>query len=254
MPPPTKEDIVALLVLQEKDAALDKLGSEIELIPKEIASLRDALEGEKTAWNAAKAHIVELEKGKKSCELDLASKEEAARKHGMELNQVKTNEAFKALQSQIDKAKQEGSDLETKILEHMDALDTARHEEKQQAAHFKITEEKAKTVITAREAELTKLQAEFAAAKAARDEAAAPLPAEMMKVYNHIRSRGKKDAVAPIKDGLCGGCRIALPPQSVVEATKGNKLVVCESCNRIVYAREGSAFGLSYKEVKEASK
>lgn len=254
MPPPTKEDIAALLVLQERDLALDKLKSEIDLIPKEIAALRDALEGEKTAWNAAKAHILALEKGKKDCELDLASKEEAARKHGVELNQVKTNDAFKALQSQIDRAKQEGSDLETKILEFMDELDKARREEKQQAANFKVTEEKSKAVIAAREAELAKLKAEYDAAKAVRDEAAAPLPAEMMRVYNHIRSRGKNDAVAPIKDGLCGGCRIAIPPQSVVEATKGNKLVVCDSCQRIVYAKEGSAFSRSYKEVKEASK
>ena len=85
-----------------------------------------------------------LEKLKKTKELDVAAKEEAAKKHGGELNQVKTNEAFKALQHEIERAKADASDIETQILEIMDQLDASRKAEKAAAAVLKVSEERSR--------------------------------------------------------------------------------------------------------------
>ena len=59
-----------------------------------------------------------------------------------------------------------------------------------------------------------------------------------MKVYNHVRSRGKLDAVVPIDATTCSACRVILAPQVIVEATKAKALVTCESCQRILYKAE----------------
>jgi predicted nucleic acid-binding Zn-ribbon protein len=62
-----------------------------------------------------------------------------------------------------------------------------------------------------------------------------------MKVYNHIRGRGKLDAVVPVVDGHCGACQINLAPTVMVELTKVKNLVTCESCQRILYKPEPAA-------------
>ena len=41
-------------------------------------------------------------------------------------------------------------------------------------------------------------------------------------------------AVVPVVRGACGGCFNAIPPQTVVEIRKMNKIIKCEGCGRIL--------------------
>jgi predicted nucleic acid-binding Zn-ribbon protein len=237
----TKETIQRLVAVQLQDAVLDGLRKEIDRIPREIAALQAGLESAKAKLAEAKAKTMGFEKKKKEKELELASKEEAIRKHTMELNQVKTNDAFKALQHQIDDAKAAGSRIETDILETMEGIDGGRQEEKAAAAELKAAEDKARGEISVLEKGLAETQAKFDAQKTVRDEAASVVPPDMIRVYDHARMRGKLDAIVPVEGGNCSACRISLAPQMIVEVTKAKVLVVCESCQRILYKPEPAA-------------
>jgi predicted nucleic acid-binding Zn-ribbon protein len=236
-----KETIQRLVAVQEQDAVLDGLQKEMNRIPREIAALQAGLESAKAKLAEAKAKIIGFEKKKKEKELELAVKEEAIRKHTMELNQVKTNDAFKALQHEIDQAKAAGSQIETAILEFMEGIDGGRKEERAAAAELKTAEDKAKTEIAVLEKDMAELKAKHDAQKAARDEASVLVPPDMMRVYTHARSRGKLDAIVPVDGGNCSACRINLAPQMIIEVTKAKALVVCESCQRILYKPEPAA-------------
>jgi hypothetical protein len=236
-----KETIQRLVAVQERDAILDALQKEMDRVPREIAALQAGLEAAQAKLTEAKAKIIGFEKKKKEKELELAAKEDAIRKHTMELNQVKTNDAFKALQHQIDAAKASGSQIETDILETMEGIDGGRKEEKAAAAELKAAQDKAKGEIGALEGELAELKAKHDAQKVVRDEAAALVPPDMMRVYSHARMRGKTDAIVPVDGGNCSACRINLAPQMIIEVTKAKALVVCESCQRILYKPEPAA-------------
>lgn len=239
--PLTKEALRALVALQEKDKALDEIQKDIDAVPPKISAVKADLEGEKRHMEAAKAKIIELEKAKKAKELDVASKEESARKRAGQLNEVKSNDAYKALQAEIEKDKADAGNLETDILQIMEDVDKARAEEKAATAEFKKTEDFAKKDLEKLEAELSHAKGRHAAAKAERDAAAAPVPADVLKVYEHIRSRGKPDAAVPVVDGHCGSCQINLAPSMIGEVTKMKSLVTCESCQRILYKPESPA-------------
>jgi len=232
----TKENLQQLIALQKRDAALDKIQAELDAIPPQIAAFKAQIDAEKARFAEAKTQGINLEKKKKEKELELASKEETAKKHSQQLNSVKTNEAFKALQKEIEQAKQEGGLIETEILEIMEAIDACRKVEKEAAAELKAGEEKAKREIASLEALQAETKARYDADKAGRDEAALPIDVAALKIYNHVRARGKPDAVVPIEDNNCSACRISLAPQIIVEAAKAKSLVACESCQRILYA------------------
>ena len=234
----SKDALRALVALQEKDKALDTIQKEIDAVPPRIAALKADLEGEKRHMDAAKAKIVDLEKRKKAKELDVASKEESARKRSAQLNELKSNDAYKAMQAEIEQDKKAAGDLETDVLQLMEEIDRARVEEKAAAAEYKKTEEFAKKDLEKLEAELSHAKGRHAAAKADRDAAATPVPADMLKVYNHARGRGKSDAIVPVVDGHCAGCQINLAPSMLVELAKLKTLVTCESCQRILYKTE----------------
>lgn len=234
----TKENLLQLIELQKHDSQLDKIHVALEQIPVMISNLKTELESRKAGAAAAKAKVMGLETKKKQKELELAQKEEIAKKHGAELNSVKTNEQFKALQTEIGFAKQAAGEIETEILQLMEDIDAAKKELKAAEAAFAQEAKGFDVEIAAHEKRLGETQQKYDADKAARDQEAAPIPPQAMKVYNHVRSRGKKDAIVPIDGAMCSACRITLAPQVVVEATKLKDVVCCESCQRILYRPE----------------
>jgi hypothetical protein len=62
---------------------------------------------------------------------------------------------------------------------------------------------------------------------------------KLLDKYERIL-RNKKDSVAvvPIRNGSCQGCFMTLPPQTINEVRKDDKIVICENCSRILYIEE----------------
>ena len=231
----------ALVALQDKDKVLDAIQKEIDSVPPRIAAVQADLANEKKRMDAAKAKTIDLEKKKKTKELDVASKEEAARKHTGQLNELKSNEAYKAMQAEIEKEKAAAGDIETEVLVIMEEIDKSKAEEKALAIELKKVEDFSKNDLAKLEAEMSYAKGRFETAKTERDAAAEPVPADLMKVFNHIRSRGKPDAVVPVVDGHCGSCQMTLTPAMIAEVSKLKSLAVCESCQRILYKPEQAA-------------
>jgi len=234
----TKEALQALVALQLKDKHLDAIQHEIDAVPPRVAALNADLENEKRHMNEAKAKILEFEKKKKSKELDVAAKDEAARKHSAQLNDLKSNDAYKAMQIEIEAEKAAAGNIETEILQLMEELDKARAEEKAATAEYKKTEEFSQKDLEKLEAEMSHAKGRFETSKVERDATAAAVGPSELKVYNHIRGRGKPDAVVPIVAGHCGACQITLTPGLTLEVAKLKTLITCESCQRILYKPE----------------
>ncbi len=237
------EHIRRLIELQAHDQAIDAVDKSLADIPAFIADLKNKIEAARQKASQAKAQVQDFEKKKKERELELAQKEEAIRKHSGELNTVKTNEAFKALQVEIDRAKSEVGDIETKILEFMEQIDGAQQEFKKATADFGVEEKAFLAQIAEKESDLAAVKAKKETLLAERKNLAEPIPEDIHKIYDHVRSRGKRDPVSKAikkSDGgaVCGACRMNLAPQMVIEVTKLKNFVFCESCQRILYIPE----------------
>ena len=237
----TKESLHLLIRLQTQDKVIDTLQAAIDKIPVDIQALRKAVEDEKAKMTEAKNKLTRFQLDKKSKELELGQKEKSIKKHGQELNLVKTNEAYKALQSEIDKDKTEVNDLETSILMLMEEIDKAGQEEKAEAAHGKALDAKAHAEIQVLEARQTELNTQAADQASKRATMTAGIPADVIKIYDHLRKRNKGVALATVSGNMCGVCRITLLPQALIELTRASSLISCEACQRILYLSETPA-------------
>jgi hypothetical protein len=63
----------------------------------------------------------------------------------------------------------------------------------------------------------------------------ATIDAEMIRQYESLRALHQGRAVAKVERGICQGCRITLPMHVLQRARRGNHLVQCTSCERILY-------------------
>jgi predicted nucleic acid-binding Zn-ribbon protein len=234
-----KEDIKALLSVQERDLDLDRLRTELAAVPGKISGLKGEIQAAKTALEDAKKEMTQLQLQKKQKELDLDSQESAVRKHSTELNSVKTNEAYKALLGEIEKAKQDKSALEDQILQIMESMDQATKSWKEKEANSKSNEAGLLKQISDWEAKQKELEQTLAAKVAEREQALAGLPKNLADQYNRLRnSKHIKAAVVPIIKEQCSGCHMKVSQNLINEVRRGQKLMTCESCSRIVFLDE----------------
>ena len=236
-----KENLTVLIELQKKDSHLDKYRKQMEELPRQVEEKNNLLAGCRTELDEGKKSATQFQLQRKEKEIELAAKENDIRKHSTELNAVKSNDAYRALMSEIEKAKQDKSTLEEEILVLMDNIDKESASVKLKDTELKNKETEIRTDITALENEYKKMQETLAQFDAGRNEYAAKIPTDLLQRYEFIRSARNGVAIVPINDGSCGGCLINLRPQTINEVYKGLELVTCDNCSRILYKKEEPA-------------
>jgi uncharacterized protein len=231
-------NIQQLLALQAKDVELDRLHSELASIPAKIGAIKTKIQDSKTALENSKRDLIQLQLTKKQRDLDLETQESAIRKHSTELNAVKTNDAYRALMGEIEKAKREKSTLEDQILQVMEQIDAANKLWKEREAAAKGSEGDLLKQISNFESKQKVLQEQIAAKQAEREQAAAGISRPLFEPYERIRTQKKGHAVVPLRAEQCSGCHMQVSPNLINEVRRGQKLMYCEHCSRIVYLEE----------------
>ncbi|MHB9156399.1 MAG: zinc ribbon domain-containing protein [Endomicrobiales bacterium] len=232
-----KENIKLLISLQEKDLVLDKLRHQAEAIPKEIEAQKGLVSEHRSSAEEKKKSLIQMQLKRKDKEGELAAKEGEIRKHSTELNSVKSNEAYRALLVEIESAKQDKSNLENEILGLMEKIEAESAFLKEEEKKQKQQEGEIQAEVSRREAELGALITEIARLEAERSEFVRQVSDAVLHHYDSIRERRQGIAVAVIEGENCSGCHFELRPQLINEVCKGQELIVCDSCSRILYRK-----------------
>jgi hypothetical protein len=61
----------------------------------------------------------------------------------------------------------------------------------------------------------------------------------MFKRYEFIRQRRNGTAIAPVREGVCLGCNMNVLPQQFIDLQKGEEILQCPHCQRILYWLDG---------------
>ncbi|MBI4056001.1 MAG: hypothetical protein HY399_00430 [Elusimicrobia bacterium] len=231
----TKEGLTALIALQEKDKVVDKLKTELKNVPSEAARLKTSLEEEKGRFIVLKEKVTQLQLARKQKEGELVSSEEAIQKHHLELNKIKSNEAYKALLTEIESDKTQKTKLEDEILNIFEELDGVAQQEKKEQQVLKEIETQVAQKIQELESKKQDLEKRLATAQTEREAMATQVSSDVLGRYDQIRSKKNGVALVPVRADNCGGCHMTLTPQTVVNVKKGQGFVVCDNCQRILY-------------------
>jgi predicted nucleic acid-binding Zn-ribbon protein len=177
---------------------------------------------------------------------DIRDHRDKAAKYRAQTNNVKTNEQLHALQHEIAFAEKSIGEIEDRELESMEKterleadLTAAQQALKQQADAVEWEKASAMTVSARDQQELKKLRAERATLRAGADE-------DLLADYDRL-VRGKKTAMAEVKDRQCQACHMGLRPAQFDQLRAGG-VMHCESCGRLWYIDDGNDTKLAAKE------
>jgi predicted nucleic acid-binding Zn-ribbon protein len=147
---------------------------------------------------------------------------------------VKKNEEYQALLHEIEMVKGKRSDLETRVLQQLEAeeaLEGKRPALEQALAKAEEAVRERVALIDQRESEARQ---RLEGLDAKRESELHGLTPQTRSRYDRIHQSRQGTAVVVIDKNACGGCYRALPPQIMQEAKKRDRLLNCEGCGRLV--------------------
>jgi len=227
-------DIEKLLELQIADKEIRRLRDEVAALPKRVAVIEQKLAGTKAHLEKVRTAAKADEANRKKFEANIKDLQGKISKYRDQSLDVKTNDQYKALLHEIQFAEQEIRLNEDRILEVMVNVDAREKDVKAAEAELKVetaeieTEKEDARKVTAEDQ--TKLAEWNAKREALRHE----ISEDTLRQYDRV-AKFRGSGLAEVREQKCMGCQVMLRPQTYNEVKNGEKIMVCESCQRIVY-------------------
>jgi predicted nucleic acid-binding Zn-ribbon protein len=210
-------------------------------LPGRIAEAEASVAAARAAREAAAALVSTNTTERRAADRELGVVQSRLTKFKDQLMEVKTNKEYTAMQHEIATAEEGVRTFEDQILTLMMQADELTAAVKAADATLAAEDAKAKQVAAEVEAERGRLEGELTALAATRAEVEGRLPADVVRLFVDTATKRRGIAVSSITDGHCAACQVRLRPQLIMEARKGDRVVQCESCARILYVAPAPA-------------
>ncbi|MBZ5618946.1 MAG: hypothetical protein LAQ69_09515 [Acidobacteriia bacterium] len=228
-------DLKLVIRLQEIDNRLADLAREIAALPKHTAEIEKKLVSHQRKLEADRAALAANQKERKKCEGDIQVQEQKVSKLKDQMQLAKTNEQFRAFQTEIDFCQTEIRKSEDRILELMGEAEPLDKNVK--AAELALKAEKAEVEAEKQQARERTAVDQKAASELQHERAGivSGIAPGTYKTYERVRKGRRGLAVAEAVDGRCTACNMTVRLQFYQDLRKGDQILLCENCQRILY-------------------
>lgn len=224
-----------LVSLQEIDLKIDLIDNEIRQEQEELDKRISALAERESLISTLETKIEELEKERRTLEDEMTDKIANVKERQSKMMQVQTSREQTALLKEIEDAKRNVKENEEKIvaiMEQVEKLTTEVTEEKNilkgdKSIVSEETEKVGSTIDSLNRGKKTKQNK--------RDKQAQEVEKVKIRKYDLLRERRNGLAIVNVLDGVCQGCFMNLPPQQYNILLRGDQLLECPSCQRLIY-------------------
>jgi predicted nucleic acid-binding Zn-ribbon protein len=224
-----------LVSLQEIDLLIDGIDNKIKLEQDELDKRISALADRESHISTLDETINELEKERRTLEDEMSDKIGHVKERQSKMMQVQTTREQTALLKEIEDAKRNVKENEEKIVSIMEQVEKLTAE---------VTEEK--NIMKADKSLVTEATDKVGSAidslnkgkktkQNKRDKQAQAVETARIRKYDLLRDRRNGLAIVNVLDGVCQGCFMNLPPQQYNMLLRGDQLLECPSCQRLIY-------------------
>jgi len=232
-----REEIKLLVRLQALDLWLDKAERMKKDLPQQIKDETRALEEAKGRLERLKENLKDLELERRTKEKEIVELGEKVGEKKGRLFQAKSNEEYSALIKEIEALKERISRLEDEVLLLLDRMEEVKGQEER--AQREVQEKEAALEaarVRARE-KLQEMEKTLEERKKEREDLVGRINRRTYQIYERVK-KNRGYAVVRAEKYTCLGCHMEIPPQLFVEVKKGQEIVQCPFCSRILHCWE----------------
>ena len=228
-------DLKLAIQLQEVDIRLSELTGEIAALPKHIAEIERRLESHQRKLDADRAALAANQRDRKKLDGDIQIQEQKTSKLRNQMLEAKTNEQYRAFQHEITFCETEIRKAEDRILDLMGESEPLEKNVKAAEEALKLEKtqvEKEKVEARTRTEKDKALVAQF---QAERSRLVARIGPAVLSHYERLRKMRAGIAISEAVEGRCSRCHMALRLQFFQDLKKGDQVMSCESCGRLLF-------------------
>ncbi|MCP4671502.1 MAG: nucleotide-binding protein [Desulfobacula sp.] len=233
-----KQDIKALIKLQEAETQIVRLKVVLEEIKKQKDKLSSKLKKFGNALEKQKDDLIAASKACMDSEREVQIVDERIIKSNETLRMVKTNKEYQVLLREVDDNKKRKDNFETELLEYLDEKEKIEESVQESQKEFDLLKDQ----IEAEQRDIEKksmddreLLEEYLAQQ---NEIGKNLDPSLMERFTKISKMNQGLAVINVDNAICRGCFMNIPPQLYIEVKRENSLILCPQCSRILYYKE----------------
>lgn len=235
-------ELQKLIQLQDIDVRAFDLTDRLEAIPAERRQIEDLFRQEAADYLGIESSLTAAQAGRSRIETDLAEYERQHEKFKADLMRVRNQKEYGTILREIDATKKSISALETEALQYIEKIEELDKKLVEEAPEFARRRAEVDESLATFDTEIAGINAELAELHAAREAIAQEVAPNMLRVYDRIAKNRKGRAMSQVRGeiggkGRCTACNMSLRPQVFSDIRRGDDLIVCDNCTRILFYR-----------------
>ncbi|MFY9572282.1 MAG: C4-type zinc ribbon domain-containing protein, partial [Blastocatellia bacterium] len=171
-------------------------------------------------------------------EADLATTQQNHEKFERDKTRVQNEKEYTAVLREIDTAKKHIGALETEILKRMEELEKLDASIAAGAPDVERMRGEVDLTLAALDKEHEEASGVLQECAERRKTLTGQVPRHLISTYERMSRLGRGQALAEVRNnGICAACRVRVRPKIFSDVRKGDQLITCENCGRILYYR-----------------
>jgi predicted nucleic acid-binding Zn-ribbon protein len=207
--------------IEEIKRNYNSIAAEREEISLQIEKIRDSIRDVSEKIEVIEEDIERISKEQKDYEKKIKTVTKEKELNALNMENDIRREQIQYDNSEIDRYGNIKEKLEVNLKEKKEELLTF---EKRLSAEEEAMKERLDSLSETRKTVLQK-----------RELMVGEMDQKIYSFYGKIRRWAKESSVVPVRDGACYGCFIKLSDQTHLEVIKGEEIITCPNCGRVLY-------------------
>ncbi|MEZ5315017.1 MAG: zinc ribbon domain-containing protein [Chlamydiales bacterium] len=233
------ESFQTILNIQELDINMIRLMRVKKERQKELNKIHELKSDIQKQVNNKEVEITNLKKDIRMGETQIKEIQSRVTKLESQQAAVKKMDEFNALTQEMTSAGREKSAIEYRLSDLMDKLAVEEDLLIALMENLQTTQDNSKMIEKEIHEGIDKINQEGRAILEKSRAMKKTIPSELFEIYERLLKNKWDRVIVPIENRTCSGCHILLTPQHENLVRKGERIVFCEHCSRILYWQEG---------------
>ena len=231
-----------LIELQTTDTNLRRLKKQLETAQTRRAEIEQEFEQHASSIREIQGRRDSIHTRRADLEKQIAENKTYLERAERNLKHAQNQKEYETAMRETDALQKQIAAFETQIVEGMEEVEGVEKELEERAEEISTLDSKRDAALKEFDDELKKARSEFESETKLRESVFATLPDRLASVYNRMAQRSRDGiAVAEVVNGSCSACYMSLRPQVQLEVKRGDQIITCENCTRIMYIRSREA-------------
>ncbi len=229
------KQIEQLITLQKVDDEIIELKKTVKEAPEKVKDVEDKLQVQKNQQAELIEKINMLKDQEKKLSKEIENDYAKIKTSKNKLMMVENSREYHAMMREMDNLEknnrireEEKLALEEDLSTQNNILASIENEISRLENELAEMKENLENNLVKSKERLKKLDSE-------REKAIQDIPKPILSRYEFIRSRLNNPVIVPVRHGICTGCHISIPPQVFIELQKGEQIISCPNCQRLIF-------------------